>query len=156
MEENCMHGKVHHLTTYVPLYYFSADVVYLQQKSISLRLPHNATAGDRVFDMKSVIVVDRENFVKSLLRFYILSRDFKFDIKWVCIMWQIANLAQFLNNIVQSYEWMIFLVVLSLQLFSLKKVRVLWPKRQQDKPVFHTLESESPIFLSLQLIINSR
>ena len=26
-------------------------------------------------------------------------------------------------------------------------VRVLWPKRRQDKPVFHTLESENPTFL---------
>ena len=30
--------------------------------------------------------------------------------------------------------------------FRTKKVRALWPKRRQDKPVFHTLESENPTF----------
>lgn len=48
----------------------TADAVYFKQTEIELRLPGSAVTGDHVFDMNSVVVVDRENFVKSRLSFF--------------------------------------------------------------------------------------
>lgn len=55
------------LRTYYIL--FTADVAYFRTTIISLKLPTNAVAGEHVFDMTSLIVVDRVNFVKSHFSF---------------------------------------------------------------------------------------
>ena len=45
-----------------------------------------------------------------------------------------------------EYETLVIIFHTSF-IFALKKIRALWPKHWQDKPVFHTLESENPTFL---------
>ena len=88
-ENNLMYKVMYVLTCilalfeFIPIIVFTADVVYMRQTSVRLRLPNNATVGDRVFDMNSLMVVDRENFDKFNLSFAAVSSHFKFNIQWV-------------------------------------------------------------------------
>ena len=42
---------------------FTAEPLYFGQRFINLNLPSNAVAGDHVFDLKSLLILDREHFV---------------------------------------------------------------------------------------------
>ena len=47
---------------------FTAEPLYFGQPFINLNLPSNAVAGDHVFDLKSLLILDREHFVAFQLR----------------------------------------------------------------------------------------
>ena len=54
---------------YQDTYLLHADIIYFGQNSINLMVPISAVAGDHVFDLKNLVIVDREHVITSQLAF---------------------------------------------------------------------------------------